>query len=51
MVGSHHGKKDAATADGQTGKSKHKHLTAAEWREAYIAKHGHDLPALSHPGH
>lgn len=51
MVGSHHDKQDKADADGQAGKSKRKHLTNAEWHEAYIAKHGHDLPALSHPGH
>lgn len=26
-------------------------LTQAEWRKAYIARHGHDLVAPAHPGH
>jgi hypothetical protein len=47
LVGGHD-KADAKTSDG--GRA-HKHLTAAEWRQAYIARHGHDLPSLSHPGH
>ena len=28
-----------------------RHLTQAEWRKAFIAKHGHDLQAPAHPGH
>ena len=26
-------------------------LTQAEWRKAYIARHGHDLQPALHPGH
>jgi hypothetical protein len=38
-------------ADADGGKPKHRHLTAKEWREAYIAKHGHALEPVTHPGH
>jgi hypothetical protein len=48
LVGSHGGDR-AKPGDG--GAKAGKHLTAKEWREAYIARHGHDLPSLSHPGH
>jgi hypothetical protein len=41
---------DAKDAEGKP-RRVHKRLTAKEWREAYIAKHGHDLPSLKHPGH
>ena len=45
MVGSDHDKQDAGASVGQNGKSKHRHLTSAEWHRAYIAKHGHEPPA------
>ncbi len=49
MVG--HSDDDRTNAgDGKT-RPRRKHLTAKEWREAYIAKHGHDLPSpLKRPG-
>ncbi len=28
-----------------------RHPTQAEWRKAYIVRHGHDLVAPAHPGH
>lgn len=51
LVGSNHDGR--AEGDGEGGKTKppHRRLTNAEWRRAYIAKHHHDLPNLSHPGH
>jgi hypothetical protein len=54
LIGSDH--EDRAAGDASSGKggkteTRHRHLTAAEWRQAYIAKHGHDLPSLAHPGH
>jgi hypothetical protein len=50
MVGGNH---DNQTTDvnGEKSKPPRKRLSAAEWRKAYIARHGHDLPSLSHPGH
>jgi hypothetical protein len=42
---------DGAPAYGGKPAKARKHLTAEEWRAAYIAKHGHDLPSLAHPGH
>jgi hypothetical protein len=50
MVGGHRSKQ-ATEANGATPKPVRRHLTAAEWREAYIARHGHDVPSLAHPGH
>lgn len=54
VVGSRHDAQTGEASDdrqgGDSGK-RHRHLTAAEWRAAYIAKHGHDLPSLAHPGH
>jgi hypothetical protein len=41
---------DARAGDGKT-RPRRKHLTSKEWHEAYIARHGHDLPSLAHPGH
>jgi len=41
---------DPKTGDPKT-RSGRRHLAAKEWREAYIAKHCHDLPSLAHPGH
>jgi hypothetical protein len=49
MVGRH----DDDQASGGDGKRRphHKHLNNKEWHEAYIAKHGHDLPSpLERPG-
>jgi hypothetical protein len=44
------GDDDAKTGDGKT-RTARKHLTNKEWHEAYIAKHGHDLPSpLDRPG-
>jgi hypothetical protein len=45
-----HGEDDAKDAGGKPRRVR-KHLTAKEWREAYIAKHGHDLQPVTHPGH
>ena len=49
MVGGHEG--DGERAGDGKGRPRHKHLTNQEWHEAYIAKHGHDLPSpLERPG-
>ena len=47
------GRRDADQTDVGDGKGRprRKHLTSQEWHEAYIAKHGHDLPSpLERPG-
>jgi hypothetical protein len=46
-----HADASGAAGKGDEPKAPHRHLTAAVWREAYIAKHHHDLPDLRHPGH
>ena len=51
MVGGHQDDRQTTEAGGEQSKPVRKHLTAAEWRAAYIATHGHDLPSLAHPGH
>ena len=55
LVGSDHDDRSAVgdepAGNGETRKPPHRHLTNAEWRQAYIAKHHHDLPDLRHPGH
>ena len=49
MVGRHDGD-EARAGDGKS-RPRHKHLTNKEWHEAYIARHGHDLPSpLERPG-
>ena len=47
------GRRDGGQADAGDGKTRpgRKHLTSKEWHEAYVAKHGHDLPSpLERPG-
>ena len=44
----HHHNRGAAAAGGSTVATPR--MTQAEWRRAYIARHHHDLPQLSHPG-
>lgn len=47
------GRGDGDRPDAGDGKSRpgRRHLTSKEWHEAYVAKHGHDLPSpLERPG-
>jgi len=49
MVGRHD--EDQAGAGNGKSQPRRKHLNNREWHEAYIAKHGHDLPSpLERPG-
>lgn len=51
MIGGGKGN-EAKSGEGKT-RPRRKHLTSAEWHEAYRARHGHDLPSAldRHGGH